>query len=110
MARNIVVQLNKFCFKDGKGDPRGFVTFLDDNNLPRGLIPRYRGNRLHLLFNICAILTHHYDTHSTICGDLQAAILSDFNTAVAKDEMYVHVLCKSSCSRNATSIWTSLSN
>ena len=33
-----------------KGDPKGFVTILDEHGLPRGLIPRYRGNRLHILF------------------------------------------------------------
>ena len=95
---NIVLQLNIFRFKDGKGDPRGFVTFLDGNNLPRGLLPRYRGNRLHVLFHICGILTQHYDLiahflrHGAVsCFGLQAAILSDFNTAVAKDEM--RVLC-----------------
>ena len=29
-AGNIVLQINKLRYKDGKGDPTGFVTFLDD--------------------------------------------------------------------------------
>ena len=95
-AGNIVLQMNKFRFKDGKGDPKGFTTFLDDNALPRGLIPRYRGNRLHVLFHICGIFTEHHDLlvnflrHGAVsCGGLQAAILSDFGTATAMDEMRV---------------------
>ncbi|XP_065670404.1 uncharacterized protein LOC136088986 [Hydra vulgaris] len=57
---NIVVQLNKLRYKDGKGNPKSFVTFLNEHGLPRGLIPRYRGNRLHILFHMCGILVHHY--------------------------------------------------
>ncbi|XP_065662531.1 uncharacterized protein LOC136085171 [Hydra vulgaris] len=62
IAANIVVQLNKLRYKDAKGDPKGFVTFLDQHELPRGLLPRYRGNRLHMLFHTCGILIHHYAT------------------------------------------------
>jgi len=47
-AANIVVQMNKMRYKDGKGDPRGFI-------------PRYRGNRLHVLFHICGKYIEHYD-------------------------------------------------
>ena len=52
LAGNIVLQMNKFRYKNGKGDPRGFVAFLDDRNIARGVLPRYRGNRLHILFHI----------------------------------------------------------
>ena len=51
LAGNIVLQTNKLRYKDVKGDPKGFVTFLDENNLPRGIIPRYRGNRLNILIH-----------------------------------------------------------
>ena len=62
--------------KDGKGDPRGFCIFLDQNNLPRGILPRYRGNRLHILFHICGVLIRHYSLFvgflekGTACGGL----------------------------------------
>jgi hypothetical protein len=52
--------MNKMRFKDVKGDPKGFVSFLDKNKLPRGIIPRYRGNRLHILFHTCFIFVKHY--------------------------------------------------
>ena len=57
---NIVLAMNKMRYKDGKGDTRGFVTFLENENLPRGILPRYRGNRLHVLFHICRIFIQHH--------------------------------------------------
>nr|XP_047125864.1 uncharacterized protein LOC124807709 [Hydra vulgaris] len=56
MAAKIVLAINKMRFKDGKGDPKGFVNFLDNNKLPRGITPRYRGDHLHILFDTCFIL------------------------------------------------------
>ena len=79
LAGNLVVQINKFRYKDGKGDPnykdgkgdpnykdgkgdpKSFTTFLEDNKLPRGILPRYRGNRLYILFHICGKLVELYD-------------------------------------------------
>nr|XP_047126045.1 uncharacterized protein LOC124807754 [Hydra vulgaris]XP_047126048.1 uncharacterized protein LOC124807754 [Hydra vulgaris]XP_047126050.1 uncharacterized protein LOC124807754 [Hydra vulgaris] len=61
IAAKIVLAMNKMRFKDGKGDPKGFVNFLDNNKLPRGIIPRYRGNRLHILFHTCFIFIKHYN-------------------------------------------------
>ena len=43
LAGNIVYQVNRLRYKDGKGDPKGFKIFLDDEGLPRGIIPRYGG-------------------------------------------------------------------
>ena len=94
-AANIVVQMNKLRYKDGKGDPRGFKSFLDSEDLPRGFIPRYRGNRLHVLFHICGKYVDQYDAFvrylksGTACGGLRAAILHDFETDTAKLEMQV---------------------
>ena len=91
IAGNIVLQMNKFRYKDGKGDPKGFTTFLDDKKLPRGILPRYRGNRLHILFHICGKLMEHHPlflefltTGNCKCGGLQAALLSDFPTILPK--------------------------
>ena len=62
IAGNVVLQINKFQYKNGKGDPKGFTTFLCDHGLPLGLIPRYRGNRLHILYHICGKLIEHHTT------------------------------------------------
>ena len=61
---NLVIQLNKLRFKDGKGDPRGFKAFLKSERLSSGFIPRYRGNRLHILFDIWGKYFAHYDAFS----------------------------------------------
>ena len=60
IAANIVLVINKFRYKDGKGYPKGFTAFLDEAGLPRGVIPRYQGNRLHILFHICGKLLNSF--------------------------------------------------
>ncbi|KAL8584667.1 hypothetical protein ACOMHN_002396 [Nucella lapillus] len=93
IAARVVLRMNKMCFRDGEGDPEGFTTFLDAHGLPRGVLPRYRGNRLHILFHICGTFIQNYDlfhkfltTGVVSCGGLQASILEDFTnpTAVAE--------------------------
>ena len=56
MAANVVIAINKLCYKDGKGDPAGFLYFLNKNKLPSGLLPSYRGNHLHILFLLGGVL------------------------------------------------------
>jgi hypothetical protein len=53
-AANLVLGINKMRYKMGKGDPSGFRLFLLQKKLPLLLIPRYRGNRLHVLFHIAS--------------------------------------------------------
>ncbi|KAL5481691.1 hypothetical protein EMCRGX_G021924 [Ephydatia muelleri] len=95
IAGNIVLQMNKMRYKNGKGDPRGFTTFLYNERLPCGIIPRYRGNRLHILFHICGIYVEHhavlkmYLEKGTSCGGLRASILADFVSTTAQVEMQV---------------------
>ncbi|KAK6174994.1 hypothetical protein SNE40_013537 [Patella caerulea] len=96
MAANIVVQMNKLRYKDGKGDPKGFKTFLDDHKLPRGILPRYRGNRLHILFHICGKLFEHHKlfldfliNEPVSCGGLVASVRKDFCDKTAVIEMQV---------------------
>ena len=94
-ASKITIQMNKLHFKDGKGDPQGFKTFLDNEKLPRGLLPRYRGNRLHILFHICGMFVQHhsffkkYLEQGTACGGLRASILADFVSTLGQVEMQV---------------------
>lgn len=61
LAANVILQMNKLRYKNAKGDPRGVVAFLDDRHIPRGVLPRYRGNRLHIIFHIGGKLLEHYD-------------------------------------------------
>ena len=96
VAGNLVIQLNKLRFKDGKGDPRGFKAFLKSEHLPSGFIPRYRGNRLHILFDICGKYFAPYDAFlrflmsgTVACGGLTTAICHDFTSATGKCELHV---------------------
>ena len=96
MAGNIILQINKFRYIDAKGDPKGFLTYLRDKGLPEGLIPRYRGNRLHVLFHTCGTLIEHHAqlveflTLGTVrCGGLQASLRKDMQEEVAILEMQV---------------------
>ena len=95
MADNIVYQMNRLRYKDGKGDPKGFVTFLERNNLPKGILPRYRGNRLHILFHIAGVLIEHHSAltellrSGTSLGGLRSGIYQDFTNEVGKHELQV---------------------
>jgi hypothetical protein len=60
-SENLVLAMNKMRFKDGKGDPLGFRLFLEKEGLGKGLIPRYRGNRLHIFFELCLIYFQYKD-------------------------------------------------
>ncbi|CAM4569827.1 unnamed protein product [Leuciscus chuanchicus] len=94
-AGNIVMAMNKLRYKDGKGDPRGFVTFLDNQKMPRGILPRYRGNRLHILFHICGVFIQHYTVFikflekGTSCGGLRASLFYDFRSTTGHVQMQV---------------------
>ena len=78
---NIVLAMNKLRFKDGKGDPMGFKSFLSEQLLGKGFIPRYRGNHLHVIFHICGKYFAHHDAFLTYLssgltlGGLRAALL-----------------------------------
>ena len=95
MAGNIVYQMNRLRYKDGKGDPKGFLTFLERNNLPKGILPRYRGNRLHILFHIAGVLIEHHSAltellrSGTSLGGLRSGIYQDFTNEVGKHELQV---------------------
>jgi hypothetical protein len=85
---------NFYRYKDGKGDPKAFKNFLRDHNLPRGLLPRYRGNRLHVLFHICSKLHQYHElfvrlfsSGTASCGGLVASIAKDFQNPTARAEM-----------------------
>lgn len=87
---NILLAITKMTFfMLFVGDPKGFVTFLDQHELPRGLLPRYRGNRLHILFHTCGILIHHYDilkiflcSGLALCGGLRNSLFQDFTSDI----------------------------
>ncbi|KAK6185671.1 hypothetical protein SNE40_007852 [Patella caerulea] len=50
ISHQLVLAINKFRYKDGRGDPRGFKSSLNNAGLPRGL-----------MFHICGKLHHYRD-------------------------------------------------
>ncbi|XP_055896517.1 uncharacterized protein LOC129928088 [Biomphalaria glabrata] len=96
IAGNIVLQIDKLRYRDGKGDPKNFISFLLNENLPKGLIPRYRGNRLHVFFHTCGILVLHYDqilsflkSPALSSGSLISCLHSDLNSETGKKQLFV---------------------
>uniref|UniRef100_A0A2C9JTC5 Uncharacterized protein n=1 Tax=Biomphalaria glabrata TaxID=6526 RepID=A0A2C9JTC5_BIOGL len=97
LAGNIVLQLTKMRYKMGTGNPKAFVSFLVKEKLKKGLIPRYRGNRFHVLFHTSGILVLHSEqildflgsASALPCGGLTAALLYDLQLQTAKKQLYV---------------------
>ena len=96
-APNLIWIINKIRYKDSSGDPKGFGNALRKAGLPQGLLPRYRGNRLHILFHISGLLLHHYNffnnffAHGSIkCdGTFLKRLTHDFNLNITKVELQV---------------------
>ena len=95
IAANVILSFNKLRYKDGKGDTRGFVAYLDRKKLPRGILPRYRGNRLHILFHNAAVLIEHHEAFSellkdgTTLGGLRSSLQKDFSNKITIVELQV---------------------
>ena len=96
LALKIILGVNKMQLKDSKVDPQGFKMFLKSKSLPLGLFPRFRGNRLHILFHTAGIIIQHYSllqeylsTGLVKCGGLRAALLADLMLPEAFDQLCV---------------------
>jgi hypothetical protein len=84
-----------FRFKDGKGDPQGFVNFLSTNNLPKGLISRYREQATYFFHLAFIYVRYHalfkdFLTNCTVsCGGLQKSLATDFSNDETKKQLEV---------------------
>ena len=96
-AANLIWVVNKLRYKNSSGDPKGFTSALRNACLPKGLLPRYRGNRLHILFHISGILLQHFEFFLTFfrCGSTKCdgkflkKVVSDFTSEVTRVELQV---------------------
>ena len=43
------------CYKEGKGDPKGFKQFMKKENIKSKTIVRYVGNMMHVLFHLAGV-------------------------------------------------------
>ena len=77
------------------GSPLEFKMHLSKHNLGDGFIPRYRGNRLHIVFNLCGKYFAHHEVFlellrsGTELGGLRGALLADFSNRVTIMEFQV---------------------
>lgn len=94
-SANVILAFNKLRYKMGKGDPTGFILFLHENNLPLLLLPRYRGNRLHIMFHIAGVLYHYHEkflsflNQGSECGGLRSSLRADFSLEIVRIELQV---------------------
>ena len=76
-------------------DPKGFVSALQSAGLPKGLLPRYRGNHLHSImfwqenFMHIGIFLKLFSEGTITCGGLQSVILHDFQSSIAQTEFHI---------------------
>ncbi|XP_074657147.1 uncharacterized protein LOC141910312 [Tubulanus polymorphus] len=83
-AGNLLYGLSKMRYKQGKGDPGGFKLFLSQNGLSTGALPRYVGNRFHVIFHLAAVvfslrdlLVTYLETRCNVSNPLKPALLKD---------------------------------
>ena len=55
-AANILYSMAQMRYKQGKGDPSGFKQFRRLENIKPGMIVRFVGNRLHVLFHLAGVM------------------------------------------------------
>jgi hypothetical protein len=73
-----------FRYKQGKGDPIGFASYLKKMQIPVGAFPRYVGNRLHVVFHLAGVtirykvtLLEFFRNWCKSRGGLAVALLTD---------------------------------
>ena len=60
MVHLLILGFNKFRYKDGKGDPKGFVSALETSRLPKGDSPTVQTEpTAYYVFNITGKLHAH---------------------------------------------------
>lgn len=88
-ASNLLINLSKLRYKQGKGDPVAFKAFFKSRAIPLKLFLRYVGNRLHILFHLAGTYFHLQelviDLLSNFCaprGGLTAALLKEMQNPI----------------------------
>jgi hypothetical protein len=82
-------------YKMAKGDPSGFKVYLKRNGLPLSLIPRYRGNRLHILFLTSGIIIAYHNhlieflSSGTDCGGLRLKLKENLAHPIIHSQLQV---------------------
>jgi hypothetical protein len=83
LNEKFVLGMNTLRFKDGSGSPSDVKAVLDEHKLPRGLISRYRGNRLHILFHLSFVYFSHIDVFSELLSHADTTLKSALKQCLA---------------------------
>lgn len=62
ILERLILIISKIKYKEGSGDPCAFRAYLEIHNIDKNLIPRYIGNRFHVLFAMCANIFYLRDS------------------------------------------------
>ena len=81
---NLIYGITKMRYKQGKGDPAGFKNFLRQEGIKLSMIPRFVGNRFHIVFHLAGVIFYLRDKLilylETMCRNsttLHLALLND---------------------------------
>ena len=93
---NLIHGISKMKYKASTGHPSSFKTFLAKQNIPISFIPRYVGNRLHILFLLSGnifflqstLLTYLKD-YCPVANGLRSSLLKDIQNEVLLMELAV---------------------
>ncbi|KAK6172145.1 hypothetical protein SNE40_015873 [Patella caerulea] len=84
-AVNLVMGLSKIRYKNGVGDPKGFREFMRTHNIRNSMLPRYVGNRMHVMFHLAGAYFHLKDKILNVYFKDFSNCTSSFKPAVIKD-------------------------
>ena len=83
IASSLVRAIDKCRYKDGGGgDPKAFKSALAEAGLPKGILPRYRENRLHILFHLSGKLVGN---HKFFCAFFKSCGFNKLTEAISHD-------------------------
>ena len=85
---NFIIAMNKMRFKQGKGDPSGFMR---QNNIKPSIIIRYVGNHFHVMFHLAGVL-YYLREKLLIYLDKSCNNTTTLRTSLLKDLRNMNIL------------------
>ena len=93
---NFISAMSKMRFKNGKGDPHGFKLHLKSQKIPCKMIPRYVGNRLHILFELAGVyfcfretLLNYLCHFCPVTNGLRTSLIKDYQNKDILEQLQV---------------------
>ena len=92
-AMNFIAALCKMRYKASTGDPSGFKQHMIQNNIAFSLVPRYVGNRLHILFQLAGVFYCFRDCFNEyLCK--YCPVSNGLRGALIKDIQNLEIVCQ----------------